>query len=273
MKLLSDSFKPVVAMLQLSPLPGSARYDGTHPSVIADSAVADARRFHELGFDGVQIQNMGDEPGTSRVGPETVAYMTAVAVRIRSAVPDLSVSVLVNWDGEAGLAVAHAADTDFVRIEHTFVGATVTPWGISNACAHQVTRLRAQLRSQMPIFADVLEPHGIPIVAQPVERLAEQAVFDAGADGLYVTGQDFEQSLDYLNRVRQAVPDVPLFLGGGATVDNVADALAAADGVTVASWLKHGDLRNPVDWLRAEEFIRAARSAREKLQSRGRPLP
>lgn len=267
MRLLMHSFKPVVAMLQLPPLPGSARYDDVSPVAIAEQAVRDARRFHELGFEGVQIQNMGDEPGSARVGHETVAYMTAVAIRIRTAVPDLSVSVLVNWDGEAGVAVAHAAGADFVRIEHTFVGATVTPWGISTACCHRVMRLRAQLRSRIPIVADVVEPHGIPLVSQPVERLAEQAVLDAGAEALYVTGQDFSESLEYLERVRRAVPGVPLLLGGGATAENVADALEAADGVTVATWLKHGDLRNPVDWSRAEEFMRAVHLARQKLQA------
>lgn len=267
MRLLTDTFKPIVAMLQLPPLPGSARYDGQPLAVIADQAVNDARQFQELGFDGVQVQNMGDEPGSARVGPETVAHMTAVCVRIRTAVPNLSVSVLVNWDGEAGMAVAHASDVDFLRIEHTFVGATVTPWGISTACSHRVMRLRAQLSSRIPIVADVLEPHGIPLVPQPVERMAEQAVVGAGAAGLYVTGQDFAESLEYLDRIRRAVPGVTLFLGGGATADNVADALAVADGVTVASWLKQGDLRNPVDWSRAEEFMNAVRRARRSLQA------
>lgn len=255
--------KPAIAMLQLSPLPGSARYQGESLDAIVERALAEAQVLVDAGFDGLQLQNMGDQPGTSHVGPETVACMTAVAIEVRRAFPAVSLSVLVNWDGEAGIAVAVAAAADFARIEHTFVGAAVTSWGLSESCCHQVMRLRNRMRSSVPVFADVMEPHGVQLVPRPVEDLARAAVADGGAEGLYASGHNFTESLELLRRIKTALPDIPLLLGGGATPENVADALAVADGVTVANWIKRGDLRQPAEGGRAKAFMRAVRRARE----------
>lgn len=59
-------------------------------------------------------------------------------------------------------------------------------------------------------------------------------------------------------QVRQRVPGVPLFLGGGATGDNVRELLQAYDAVCVATWIKNGDMRNPVDLDRTRYFMEQA---------------
>jgi predicted TIM-barrel enzyme len=88
------------------------------------------------------------------------------------------------------------------------------------------------------------------------------AVDEGGADGLFVTGRNFQESMTWLQQVRLALPATPLFLGGGATPDNVGDALTVADGVVVATWIKAGDMRNPVDPELARHFMQAVSSAR-----------
>lgn len=250
-------------MLQLAPLPGSPRYRGEPFEAIAGRALDEAQLLVEVGFDGLQLQNMGDGPGTRRVGPETIASMTAIAKDIRTAFPQTNLSILVNWDGVASIAVAAAVGADFVRIEHTFVGACVTAWGLSEACCHDVMQFQGRIQSAIPIAADVLEPHGTPLVDQPVAGLAAAAV-GAGAAVLYATGRDFAESIGHLRAIKAALPDVPLVLGGGATPDNVGEALTVADGVTVANWIKGGDLGASVDRRRAVTFMDAVRQARDQ---------
>ena len=132
--------KPALAMVQLRPLPGSYRYRGEPLPAIIAAALDEVAVLAGAGFDGVQLQNMGDNPSTRHVGPETVAYMTAAATAIRQRFPHLSLSILVNWDAEAAIAVADATAADFVRIEHTFTGVSITAWGLSEACCYEATR-------------------------------------------------------------------------------------------------------------------------------------
>jgi len=251
----------LVGMVQLRPLPGSARYDGESiDSVVAD-ALNEAAAVADAGFDGVQLQNMGDNPSSRSAGPQTVAFMTRACVEIQHAFPGLELSVLVNWDAEASLAVAVASGADFVRVEHTWVGASVTSWGLSQAQCHAATTFRAHIRSTMPIYADILEPHAVPLVTRPVEVWARMAVEEGAADGLFVTGSSFDESVEWIQRVRAAVPGVPVWLGGGADAENVQRVVGLVDGMTVATSIKRGDMANRIDPELASAFVRAARAS------------
>ncbi len=251
----------VVGMVQLRALPGSARYVGEPLSNILAGALAEAQTLADAGFTGIQLQNMGDNPSTRHAGLETIAYMARVGVELRTAFPSLSLSILVNWDAEASVAVADAVGADFVRVEHTWVGASVTSWGISTASCHAATAFRSRIRSRVPIYADLLEPHAVPLVDRPVEWWARAAVDEGGADGVFVTGLSLTESLDYVRRVRAVTPHVPVWLGGGATAENVAQVLGLVDGLTVATGIKNGDMATPVQPEQAAEFIRTIRLA------------
>jgi membrane complex biogenesis BtpA family protein len=248
----------VVGMVQLRPLPGSARYTDEPLHSIVDAALAEVAILSECGFTGVQLQNMGDSPSSRRAGLETVAYMTTAAVEIRRSFPRLQLSILVNWDAEGSIAVADASSAHYVRVEHTWIGASVTSWGISQAQCHEATAFRSRIRSRVPILADVYEPHAVPLVEQPVDVVARAAVHEGGADGLFVTGRSFDESITWGEAIREVLPTVPLWLGGGATADNIAAARSLFDGVTVATSIKHGDMRNPVDPDLARDFVLAA---------------
>lgn len=262
----SDAFgMQVVGMVQLHPLPGSARYTDEPFERVMQAALTDGQALSDAGFTGVQVQNMGDNPSTRHSGLETVAYMTRVCNELHRTFPQLSLSVLVNWDAEASLAVADAVAADFVRVEHTWVGASVTSWGISTASCHEATRFRSMIRSSTPIYADLLEPHAVPLIERPVEWWARAAVHEGAADGLFVTMSSLDDSLDSVRRVREAVSGVPVWLGGGATKDNIGQVVGLVDGVTVATSIKGGDMTNPVDPVEAIAFINALKVARTGL--------
>lgn len=159
---------------------------------------------------------------------------------------------------QIALAVADAAGADFVRVEHLYTGAEVTSAGLLQGQCCEITALKRKLGTDIPVYADVWERHGIQLCPQPLDEAAWQCVHEAFADGLFLCGKNAQESLSMARQVRQRVPGIPLFLGGGATGDNVRELLQEYDAVCVATWIKNGDMRNPVDPDRTRYFMEQA---------------
>lgn len=248
----------VIGMVQTRPLPGSYRNRGERIDSITEQALEETRILAECGVQSVILQNMGDMPVRQQSAPEAIAYLSVVAQAIRQSFPALCLGVLVNWDGVAALAVADAAGADFVRVEHLYTGAEVTSAGLLQGQCCEITALKRKLGTDIPVYADVWERHGIPLCPQPLDEAAWQCVHEAFADGLFLCGKNAQESLSMARQVRQRVPGIPLFLGGGATGDNVRELLQEYDAVCVATWIKNGDMRNPVDPDRTRYFMEQA---------------
>src|SRR4029079_6682135 len=116
---------PVIGMLHLAPLPGSARYGGSI-AAIRDRLLADAAALASGGVHGLMIENFGDVPFyPQRVPAHVVAQMTVLAVEVRRRFDlPLGINVLRN-DGCSALAVAHAVGAEFIRV-NILCGARVT---------------------------------------------------------------------------------------------------------------------------------------------------
>jgi len=210
------------------------------------------------------LQNVGDLPVPERVGPETVAWMTAIGGALAAAVElPLGVSVLKN-DGPAALAVAQAIGARFVRVK-VWVGAMVGAEGLVQGCAREVLEYRRRIDAEhVAVWADVHDRTGVPLVPMPLEQAAREAVSFGRAEALVVTGGDPDETLDWAGRVRRAVPGTPVVVGGGARPDNVEAMLAQSDAVIVATSAKvGGQLHNPVDPVAAAALVEGARRARE----------
>ena len=103
----------------------------------------------------------------------------------------------------------------------------------------------------------------MPLAPIPIEHEARDCVARGLADGLIVTGVATGEptALNDLERVKKAVPEVPLLVGSGATAETAAQLLSVADGLIVGTAVKRdGIVTNPVDPRRVRRLVEAARA-------------
>lgn len=266
--MLQDIFsttRPVIGVIHLLPLPGSHRWDGDLESVCR-RAEQEAAALATGGVDAIILENFFDAPFTrDRVDPACACAMTACALRVR-AISDLSLGInVLRNDALTATAVAVACGAQFIRV-NVLSGAMVTDQGIIQSCAHELMAYRKALAAtQIKILADVMVKHAWPLgTGSSIEHAAVDTVKRSGADAIIVSGTATgqEPALEDLSAVRQAVGDVPIFVGSGTTVANCASLLAHADGVIVASSLKRqGLVENPIDVERVRQVVNAVKNA------------
>jgi len=260
---VSDGAGPrLVGVVHLPPLPGSPRARASCIE-IARGAVEDARALAAAGFHLVLVENYGDAPFFAGAVPAvTVSAMTACALAVREACPDLplGVNVLRN-DAEAALSIAAVVGAACIRV-NVLAGARVTDQGIIQGRAAEALRLRRTLGAGgVAIWADVDVKHSTPVgLAGDPARDAEDLVHRAIADAVLVTGEGTGKAVDEakVRRVRDAVPGTPVLVASGATVEALPSLLRVADGVIVGSALRANGLAGgPVDARRAAQFAEA----------------
>jgi len=253
----------LVGMVHLAALPGAPSYRGDLHAVIS-SALEDAAALAEAGFDGLMVENFGDAPFFADDVPKiTVAAMTRVVAELR-AVVDLPVGVnLLRNDALGALAVAAATGAGFVRV-NVLSGMMFTDQGPIVGRAAEVARTRAALAPEVAVMADVFVKHASPPSGLTLTAATRDLVERAGADVVVVSGAATGDSPDAgdVATVVGAAGHCPVYVGSGATVDNVAELLATATGVIVGTALKAGGTTtNPIDPGRAAAFVAAASPA------------
>ncbi len=237
-------------------------------SEILSRATRDARVLGAEGLDGVMVENFGDAPYLpGAVCPETIAALAVVvgAVTEASGLP-VGVNVLRN-DARGALGIAVAAGARFIRVNvHT--GMMFTDQGPVVGVAHDTLRARAALGAPVAILADVLVKHASPPAGVSLEECARDS-WDRGlADGLIVSGAATGRPTDpdHVRRLKQAVPNAPVWVGSGLTAESVDSVLMEADGAIVGSAIEEdGIAGHPVDPQRARAIVRAVRELRRRL--------
>ena len=263
-------FPVALAMIQPEPFPGSFRHDGMPFEEIVAVSLKEIEMIQANGFDGYIIQNRNDAPVRQQALPETVAYMTALAKECRRKYPDMIQGILVNWDGVASLAVAAAAGSDFIRVEHTYTGVEVGYAGMLEAQCVDICQFKKRIGSHIPVYADVQEVHYEQLAGKSIVDNAWDTVMNAFADGLFLGGLSCEESIEIIKSVRKRLGSkIPIFLSSGATGDNISEILQYYDGVSVGTWVKNGNMRNPIDPERARRFMEGVKTAR-KLRENSR---
>jgi len=250
----------LIGMVHLPALPGAPEPIRPLRETI-DRAIEEARLLERAGFDAAIVENFGDAPfAAENVPPETIATMSIVVHRVVQAVRiPIGVNVLRN-DAMAALAVAAAAGAAFIRV-NVLCGTVATDQGLITGPAYALVRRRAQLAPHVMIAADVHVKHAVPISQPDVAMAAEETAYRGGADVLIASGPATGAPTDLaiVRRIKQAVPDRPVWVGSGAAARSVAACLAVADGIIVGTSLKvQGRTTARLDARRVRAFVRAA---------------
>lgn len=260
-KRLFASAKPVIAMIHVGALPGTPAASRSLREIEAQ-ALREARIYRDAGVHGVMLENMHDTPYLrGGVGPEIVAALAVISRAVKDAIRlPCGVQILAAANTEA-LAVALAADLDFVRAEG-FAFAHVADEGLIQSSAAALLRYRRAIAAdRVQVWADVKKKHsshaitadvGIGETAHAAEFMRADAVIVTGA----VTG-DAPKPAD-VREVKRATR-LPVLLGSGVTAANVRAFLAEADGCIVGSEFKAGGhWSGAVDPKRVQRFMAAA---------------
>lgn len=252
----------LIGMVHLPALPGAPGHRSAMDRIL-ERVRHDAATLFEADFDAVLVENFGDSPFyPDRVPPETVAALTmavGTAVEVAEGRP-VGVNVLRN-DARAALGIAAVTGAAFVRV-NVLTGTMWTDQGPIVGRAHEIARTRATLAPACCILADVQVKHAAPTPGRRLEDEALDCWTRSGSDGLIVSGSGTGRPTDVsrLDIVRGTVPEAPLFVGSGATADNVAALVeAGATGVIVGSSIQtEGRAGSGVDPNRARLFAEAA---------------
>jgi len=259
------SIKPVIACVHLLPLPGSPLYGGSMGPVYR-KALEEASLFTRWGVHGLIIENFRDKPFfPGRLPAETVASLASVGREIVKAVAlPVGVNALRN-DGESAMAIAAAIEARFIRV-NVHMNAVVSEQGILQGMSHQTLRLRASLKSEVLIFADVGVKHAAPLadrgLAIETRDLTERGLVDTVIVSGEMTGE--ETNASDVDVVRQHTP-LPVLIGSGVTPENIDRVYEKADGFIIGSYFKKGGKGNHfVEEGRVKRFMEKIRDLRNK---------
>jgi len=252
---LFKSPKPLIACIHLMPLPGSPRYPGNMNEVY-DTALREMDIFKRYKVDGLIVENFRDMPFfPDKLPAETIAAMSSVTREVVKAFQGpVGINALRN-DAQAAMAIATAAQADFIRVNvHT--GAAITDQGIIQGKAHETLRLRTSLKSNVLIFADVSVKHATPLAKRGLDLETRDITERGLADAVIVTGEltGYEAKTQDIETIRQNTK-LPILLGSGATPENLNKYLLKVDGLIVGSYFKKdGKADNQVDEQRVKVF-------------------
>ncbi len=172
---LFPNLKPIIGVIHIGALPGTPSSILTIAE-ISGQAAHEAAIYRDSGVDGLIIENMHDVPDLrGSVGPEIVAAMAVIgrAVKDESRLP-VGVQILARANTEA-IAVAHAADLDFIRAEG-YAFAHIADEGLIQSSAAELLRYRKAIGAgRVLVWADVKKKHSSHAVTADIS-LGETAL-------------------------------------------------------------------------------------------------
>jgi len=248
---------PVLGVVHLLPLPTSPNWGGDLQRVI-DRAEQEATALASGGVNGIIVENFFDAPFTKhQVDPSVVSAMSLIIHRIQQlvAVP-VGINVLRN-DARSAMAIASCVEAQFIRV-NVLTGVMATDQGLIEGCAYELLRYRRELGSNVKILADVLVKHARPLGSPNLTTAVQETIGRGLADGVILSGwaTGSPPSLEDLELAKAAAKETPVFIGSGASWENIGKLIQSADGVIVASSLKRkGDINQPIDPIRVRQFI------------------
>ena len=255
--LLRERKKLVIAMVHIGALPGTSLYDEKGGMAkLVDGVLADIHALQDGGVDAVMFGNENDRPYSLKVPLASAVAMSSIIATVK---PELKVPFGVNylWDPTASVEIAVATGAKFVR--EIFTGVYASDMGIWEPDCKSAFLARRNLgRPDLKLLFNINAEFASSIDTRPIELRAKSAVFSSLADAILVSGAITGQAADQseLRKVREALPDTPVFANTGVRIDNVEQTLKISDGCIIGTHFKvDGNTWNPVDKDRVRRFM------------------
>lgn len=259
---LKNQSKTIIGMIHVDALPGTPHNTKSVQQII-DLALHEAKIYIENGIDAIMIENMHDVPYLKgEVGPEIISSMTAVAFEIRKLTEKpLGIQILAAANKQA-LAVAQAANFDFIRAEG-FVFGHLADEGYIDSCAGELLRYRKAIGAEnIAVFTDIKKKHSSHVLTKDISlaetvKTAEYFL----SDGAIITGSSTGEAA-LIHEVQSAynTTRLPVLIGSGITIENMEVYWPFADAFIVGSSLKiDGNWKNTVDANRVRKLMNKAR--------------
>jgi membrane complex biogenesis BtpA family protein len=256
--------KPIIAMCHLWSLPGDPYYDknGGMKEVI-EWARRDLNALQNGGVDAVMFSNEFSLPYLTKVETVTVASMARI---IGELMADIRIPYGVNvlWDPNASLDLAAATGAQFVR--EIFSGVYASDFGLWNPNCGEIIRHQHAIQAEnVKLLFNILPEAAQYLANRDIVEIARSTVFNHRPDALCVSGLTAGTQTDasILRKVKEAVPNTPVFANTGVRLENVEEQLSIADGAIVGTTFKYdGKFENHIDEKRVRAFMDKVKSLR-----------
>jgi len=223
--------KQIVGMIHLPPLLSYIGFSGIKHCV--EAALVDLKALEEAGFDGALLENDNDKPHTEFANPAQISAFTVIAKEVMDkAKISIGVQVMLN-DWRASFAIAKVVGAEFTRLD-VFVDKVSSEWGEINPDPEEIIAYKNKIYPELVLLSDIQVKHKKMIEHKDLLVSAKQAV-ECGANGLVITGEATgqEASMEDLVKVRDAFPNIPIWVGSGVNHRNIQEQLSVADGAIV----------------------------------------
>lgn len=260
--------KFLAAMIAVLPLPGSPLYKGDDQRVI-DQALADLDHYKNAGVDSIILENDHDLPYIQPpLDEKAIALMTTISKEARKRFDGPIGIQMLEAANITSLEIAAEAGFDYIRVE-AFVFAHVGGSGIINGSAGKIMRRRKELNAEhIKVFADVKKKHGshsLTIDLDIKDEIMQAELFLA--DGVIVTSQFTGIHPDKNDLIKaKSATKLPVLIGSGMNLNNIADYLPLADGFIVGSYFrKDGKFLEKLEPERLHRFMELFASIRKNI--------
>ncbi len=272
--------KPVLGVLRLLPLPGSAAWNGKLEPVLA-RAEQEASALASGGVDALILENYYDQPyPKDRIDMAGAIAMAMIARRVKNLTHlPVGVSVLQN-DPETALAIAMNVQAAFIRVP-LLIGAMITESGLVEGRLNQFVEYRQRLQGELPgakILADISTRHLLNSDEAPhgllrLQRLGQALTRYGVVDALIVSDREIEpqEAEDLKGQV-----GLPLLMECQKMVDPLAEHVESCYRMTDGVILEAGiyktsgfDLQDKpaVDMHKVEELVNHLKGIRDILET------
>ena len=243
------------------PLPGTPHYVPGNVQLAMEKALKDAHALYEGGADGGLIQTSDRTyPVGEDVDPARMAAMGAIVSAVRKELPiSFELGVQIMWNAtRASLGLAFACGASFVRCA-AFIGSTHSLYGPVQSDPIALLNYVKQLGAEdISLIAEVQSMHYQSLETDSLQKLANTA-FRTGAHAVEIAEPDQGKCLDMVSEIRDAVPDLPIILGGHTNHANAKALLTAADGAFVGTCFQPGGWGTNIDVGSVSSYVQAVR--------------